>query len=169
MVVEAVSIGNDLLPEKDTTFSPYLHGGGSIQAEEEEAASPPLCSVRKRKGNTEDTLSPRIARGNVQKLTSIRREMIELPLDTRRLASMNGHVVRVVTTLFLSLYLSLSLLLAFFSFLFFSFPSLVIASWNVYSRDDFNKNGGKNSLKLTLVTDDGREGSRELFSSQCSI
>lgn len=165
MVVEAVSIGNDLLPEKDTTFSPYLHGGGSIQAEEEEAASPPLHS--KRKGNTEDTLSPRIARGNVQKLTSIRREMIELPLDTRRLASMNGHVVRVVTTLFLSLYLSLSLLLAFF--LFFSFPSLVIASWNVYSRDDFNKNGGKNSLKLTLVTDDGREGSRELFSSQSSI
>ena len=167
MVVEAVSIGNDLLPEKDTTFSPYLHGGGSIQAEEEEAASPPLRSVRKRKGNTEDTLSPRIARGNVQKLTSIRREMIELPLDTRRLASMNGHVVRVVTTLFLSLYLFLSLLLAFF--LFFSFPSLVIASWNVYSRDDFNKNGGKNSLKLTLVTDDGREGSRELFSSQSSI
>lgn len=167
MVVEAVSIGNDLLPEKDTTFSPYLHGGGSIQAEEEEAASPPLRSVRKRKGNTEYTLSPRIARGNVQKLTSIRREMIELPLDTRRLASMNGHVVRVVTTLFLSLYLSLSLLLAFF--LFFSFPSLVIASWNVYSRDDFNKNGGKNSLKLTLVTDDGREGSRELFSSQSSI
>lgn len=167
MVVEAVSIGNDLLPEKDTTFSPYLHGGGSIQAEEEEAASLPLRS--KRKGNTEDTLSPRIAGGNVQKLTSIRREMIELPLDTRRLASMNGHVVRVVTTLFLSLYLSLSLLLAFFSFLFFSFPSLVIASWNVYSRDDFNKNGGKNSLKLTLVTDDGREGSRELFSFQCSI
>ena len=157
MVVEAVSIGNDLLPEKDTTFSPYLHGGGSIQAEEEEAASPPLRSVRKRKGNTEDTLSPRIAR----------REMIELPLDTRRLASMNGHVVRVVTTLFLSLYLFLSLLLAFF--LFFSFPSLVIASWNVYSRDDFNKNGEKNSLKLTLVTDDGREGSRELFSSQSSI
>lgn len=52
MVVEAVSIGNDLLPEKDTTFFPYLHGGGSIQAgEEEEAASPhsiPFHSVRKR-------------------------------------------------------------------------------------------------------------------------
>lgn len=100
MVVEAVSIGNDLLPEKDTTFFsvPARGGGGSIQAEEEEiglASSPYTVPVRSRKrrggqgkGNTEDTLSwPRIARGNVQKLTFIRRETIELPLDTRRLAS----------------------------------------------------------------------------------
>lgn len=78
--------------------------------------------------------------------------------------AMNGRVVLVVTTLSLSLPPSRVISRLFsVSFPFLLFSSLVIASWNVYSRDDFNKNGGKNSLKLTLVTDERVErGSREL-------
>lgn len=77
--------------------------------------------------------------------------------------AMNGRVVLVVTTLSLSPPLVLYLVFFPFPFLFFFSPRLSSRRGTFIRGDDFNKNGGKNSLKLTLVTDERVErGSREL-------
>lgn len=73
MVVEAFSIGNDLIPEKDDLFQ-YLRG--SIQRHR---ALSVLFPFRSQRGNREYV----IGRKRV-KISVHRGEMIELPTDTRR-------------------------------------------------------------------------------------